>query len=93
MTTTAPSVSSPTSLSLADLDDREAAAMATGILMVRYQLTHDQARTALITRARRGRLDLRAQAEQIITSQDTSIRRWATGPEAGAFDGSRFAPA
>lgn len=75
--------------SLADLDDGEVAAMATGILMVRYQLTHDQARNALATRAQRARLELRDQAEQIITSQDASIRRWVSGPARGAFDGGR----
>ncbi len=74
----------PTSLS--DLEDGEAIAVATGILMVRYQLTHEQARTALITRAERAHLDLRTQAEQIITSQDASIRRWASGPDVGVFD-------
>lgn len=84
------STSPHTPLSLSDLDDGEAVALATGILMVRYQLTHDQARTALATRAQRARLDLRAQAEQVVTSQDRSIRRWAAGRESGAFDGARY---
>lgn len=91
MTSITSSASPQTPLTLSDLDDGEVIAMATGILMVRYQLAHDQARTALVTRAERARLDLRAQAEQIVASQDRSIRRWVAGPEAGAFDGARFA--
>lgn len=67
-------------------------AEATGILMVRYQLTHDQARAALDARAERAQVAPRVEAERIITSQDTSVRRWATGPATGVLDRQRLQP-
>lgn len=76
---------------LATLDDLEVVAEATGILMVRFQLTHTQARTALATRAQNAGRDLRSEAEAVIAEQDAAARRWCGGPAGGVVDGRALA--
>jgi len=75
---------------LEGLDEAEVIAAATGILMVQYQLTHEQAGTALRTRAENAGRPSRAEAEAIIAAQDAAARHWCSGQAGGVIDGRRL---
>jgi AmiR/NasT family two-component response regulator len=83
-------VSLTTAPTLSDLDEAEVVAQATGVLMVQYQLTHEQARTALCTRAGNAGHGLRSEAEAVITAQDAAARHWCSGPAGGVLDGRQL---
>lgn len=71
------------------VDEGGDTATATGILMVRYQLTRDQAMVALQTRARNAGRSVPAEAAAVVAEQDAAARAWGTGPETGVLDRRR----